>query len=217
MCETVNEIRSAHVSSSAGSLPSLIIHPLAHHPETHVGGTNAAQNTHRYRCPGHRPRHRRRRAERQHGGRRGVEGDGRGHPHFDHLLGNGAERRLRPEQSARRSARDRQQHPNHAIHPHDQLRCGRAADRLVSRAFGPTQPAPTADIPNPMPGVFQQNISAQQATGNFGQALNILTTPWGFLKAAAARPTPPFAARVASRSSRSRQPASCHRRVCPTR
>ena len=57
---------------------------------------------------------------------------------------------------------------------------------LVSRAFGPTLPAPTADVPNPMPGQFQQNITAQQATTNFGQALNILTTPWGFLKAAAA-------------------------------
>ncbi|MGE0592786.1 MAG: MBL fold metallo-hydrolase [Vicinamibacterales bacterium] len=57
---------------------------------------------------------------------------------------------------------------------------------LVSRAFGATQPAPTADVPNPMPGQFQQNISGQQAAGNFGQALNVLTTPWGFLKAAAA-------------------------------
>lgn len=57
---------------------------------------------------------------------------------------------------------------------------------IVSRAFGPTQPAPTADVPTPMPGQFQQNITGQQATGNFGQALNILTTPWGFLKAAAA-------------------------------
>jgi hypothetical protein len=57
---------------------------------------------------------------------------------------------------------------------------------LVSRAFGPTQPAPTADLPTPMPGQFQQNITGQQATNNFGQALNILTTPWGFLKAAAA-------------------------------
>ncbi len=59
---------------------------------------------------------------------------------------------------------------------------------LVSRAFGATQPAPTADIPSPMPGVFQQNVTGQQATGNFGQALNILTTPWGFLKAAATAP-----------------------------
>jgi glyoxylase-like metal-dependent hydrolase (beta-lactamase superfamily II) len=59
---------------------------------------------------------------------------------------------------------------------------------LVSRAFGATQPSPTADIPMPMPGQFQQNITGQQATTNFGQALNILTTPWGFLKAAAAAP-----------------------------
>src|SRR5262245_26531361 len=43
---------------------------------------------------------------------------------------------------------------------------------LVSRAFGPTQPAPTADVPNPMPGQFQQNITGQQATNNWGQALN---------------------------------------------
>jgi len=57
---------------------------------------------------------------------------------------------------------------------------------LVSRAFGATQPAPTADIPNPMPGQFQQNVTGQQATGNWGQALNVWTTPWGFLKAAAA-------------------------------
>jgi glyoxylase-like metal-dependent hydrolase (beta-lactamase superfamily II) len=57
---------------------------------------------------------------------------------------------------------------------------------LVSRAFGPTQPAPTLDVPNPDPGVFQQNITGQQAASNFGQALNILTTPWGFLRAAAA-------------------------------
>jgi glyoxylase-like metal-dependent hydrolase (beta-lactamase superfamily II) len=37
-----------------------------------------------------------------------------------------------------------------------------------------------------MPGVFNQNITGQQVSTNFGQALNVLTTPWGFLKAAAA-------------------------------
>jgi glyoxylase-like metal-dependent hydrolase (beta-lactamase superfamily II) len=57
---------------------------------------------------------------------------------------------------------------------------------LVSRATGPTQPAPTADVPTPMPGVFNQNVTGQQAATNFAQALNVLTTPWGFLKAAAA-------------------------------
>ena len=57
---------------------------------------------------------------------------------------------------------------------------------LVARTTGVTQPAPTADIPNPMPGALNQNITGQQATGNFLQAMNILTSPWGFLKAAAA-------------------------------
>ena len=57
---------------------------------------------------------------------------------------------------------------------------------LAARTSGVTQPAPTADIPSPMPGALNQNITGAQATGNFGQALNILTSPWGFLKAAAA-------------------------------
>ena len=37
-----------------------------------------------------------------------------------------------------------------------------------------------------MPGVFNQNITAMQASANWNQALNIWTTPWGFLKGAAA-------------------------------
>ena len=37
-----------------------------------------------------------------------------------------------------------------------------------------------------MPGVFNQNITGQQASTNWNQALNIWTTPWGFLKGAAA-------------------------------
>jgi glyoxylase-like metal-dependent hydrolase (beta-lactamase superfamily II) len=57
---------------------------------------------------------------------------------------------------------------------------------LVSRATGPTQPATVPGVPPPMPGVFNQNITGQQASGNWGQALNIWTTPWGFLKGAAA-------------------------------
>ena len=36
------------------------------------------------------------------------------------------------------------------------------------------------------PGVFNQNITAMQASTNWTQALNIWTTPWGFLKGAAA-------------------------------
>ena len=57
---------------------------------------------------------------------------------------------------------------------------------LVSRATGPTQPPTVPGTPAPMPGVFNQNITGMQASSNWNQALNIWTTPWGFLKGAAA-------------------------------
>ena len=57
---------------------------------------------------------------------------------------------------------------------------------LVSRATGPTQPPTVPGAPAPMPGVFNQNITGMQAGANWNQALNIWTTPWGFLKGAAA-------------------------------
>jgi glyoxylase-like metal-dependent hydrolase (beta-lactamase superfamily II) len=65
---------------------------------------------------------------------------------------------------------------------------GPSADRaaLVSRATGPTQPPTVPGVPAPMPGVFNQNITGMQADTNWNQALNIWTTPWGFLKGAAA-------------------------------
>jgi len=63
---------------------------------------------------------------------------------------------------------------------------GTDAAALVSRATGPTQPPTVPGAPAPVPGVFNQNITGQQVTTNFTQALNVLTTPWGFLKAAAA-------------------------------
>jgi glyoxylase-like metal-dependent hydrolase (beta-lactamase superfamily II) len=65
---------------------------------------------------------------------------------------------------------------------------GPSADRtaLVSRATGPTQPPTVPGVPAPMPGVFNQNISGQQLDTNWNQALNVWTTPWGFLKGAAA-------------------------------
>jgi glyoxylase-like metal-dependent hydrolase (beta-lactamase superfamily II) len=59
-------------------------------------------------------------------------------------------------------------------------------EALVSRATGPTQPPTVPGVPAPMPGVFNQNITGQQAASNWNQALNIWTTPWGFLKGAAA-------------------------------
>jgi glyoxylase-like metal-dependent hydrolase (beta-lactamase superfamily II) len=63
---------------------------------------------------------------------------------------------------------------------------GGDAAALVSRATGPTQPPTVPGVPAPMPGVFNQNITGQQATTNWNQALNVWTTPWGFLKGAAA-------------------------------
>ena len=75
---------------------------------------------------------------------------------------------------------------DHGIHTYDQLSTPTDPAALVSRATGPTQPPTVPGAPAPMPGVFNQNITGQQASTNFGQALNILTTPWGFLKAAAA-------------------------------
>jgi len=65
---------------------------------------------------------------------------------------------------------------------------GQPADQaaLVSRATGPTQPPTVPGTPPPMPGVFNQNITSMQASTNWAQGLNIWTTPWGFLKGAAA-------------------------------
>jgi glyoxylase-like metal-dependent hydrolase (beta-lactamase superfamily II) len=63
---------------------------------------------------------------------------------------------------------------------------GSDASALVSRATGPTQPPTVPGAAAPMPGVFNQNITGQQASTNWNQGLNIWTTPWGFLKGAAA-------------------------------
>jgi glyoxylase-like metal-dependent hydrolase (beta-lactamase superfamily II) len=57
---------------------------------------------------------------------------------------------------------------------------------LVSRATGTTQPPTVPGTPAPMPGQFNQNITGMQASSNWNQALNVWTTPWGFLKGAAA-------------------------------
>ena len=57
---------------------------------------------------------------------------------------------------------------------------------LLSRATGPTLPPTVPGVPAPKPGVFNQNITGAQAAATWAQALNIWTTPWGFLKGAAA-------------------------------
>lgn len=57
---------------------------------------------------------------------------------------------------------------------------------LVSRATGPTQPPTVPGTPAPMPGVFNQNITNQQLSATWNQALNFWLTPWGFVKGAAA-------------------------------
>ena len=57
---------------------------------------------------------------------------------------------------------------------------------LVSRATGPTQPPTIPGVPAQAPGVFNQNVTAAQLGNNWTQALNVWTTPWGFLKGAAA-------------------------------
>jgi glyoxylase-like metal-dependent hydrolase (beta-lactamase superfamily II) len=58
---------------------------------------------------------------------------------------------------------------------------------LVSRATGSTQPPAIPGAPPPAAGVFNQNVTGAQAVSTWAQALNVWTTPWGFLKAAAGR------------------------------
>ena len=57
---------------------------------------------------------------------------------------------------------------------------------LVSRATGPTQPPVVPGVPAQPAGVFNQNITAAQMRNSWTQRLNVTTTPWAFLKAAAA-------------------------------
>lgn len=57
---------------------------------------------------------------------------------------------------------------------------------LVMRTTGTTQPPTVPGVPPPMPGQLNQNVSGQQLTTAWNQALNVWTTPWGFLKGAAA-------------------------------
>ena len=73
-----------------------------------------------------------------------------------------------------------------AVHAHDQLRSGGQPDGARLARDRSDAAATVPGVPAPMPGVFNQNITGTQAGANWAQALNIWTTPWGFLKGAAA-------------------------------
>jgi glyoxylase-like metal-dependent hydrolase (beta-lactamase superfamily II) len=61
---------------------------------------------------------------------------------------------------------------------------------IVSRATGTTHPPMVPGGPLPVPGTLNQTITSAQASASWAQALNIWTTPWGFLKlAASSNPT----------------------------
>jgi glyoxylase-like metal-dependent hydrolase (beta-lactamase superfamily II) len=57
---------------------------------------------------------------------------------------------------------------------------------IVSRASGQTQPPTIPGVPPQPAGTLSQNVTGAQATSNWTQALNLWTTPWGFVKGAAA-------------------------------
>ena len=61
-----------------------------------------------------------------------------------------------------------------------------APTAVVSRATGTTHPPMVPGGPLPIPGTLNQAITSAQAGASWGQALNIWTSPWGFLKLAAA-------------------------------
>jgi hypothetical protein len=57
---------------------------------------------------------------------------------------------------------------------------------LVSRATAPTRPPAIPGVAAQPAGVFNQNVTAAQAGSTWAQALHLWTTPWGFVKGAAA-------------------------------
>lgn len=56
---------------------------------------------------------------------------------------------------------------------------------VVMRTTGTTHPPIVPGSPVAVPGAFNQTITGAQASASWGQALNIWTSPWGFLKLAA--------------------------------
>jgi hypothetical protein len=93
-----------------------------------------------------------------------------------------------------------------------------APTALVSRATGPTQPPAVPGVPPQPAGVFNQNVTGAQAASSWAQALNIWTTPWGFLKGAAGSNATARqeVRRAGSRWSRSRRRPSSRRQASRT-
>jgi glyoxylase-like metal-dependent hydrolase (beta-lactamase superfamily II) len=59
------------------------------------------------------------------------------------------------------------------------------ASAVVLQTTGTTHPPAVPGGPVPVPGTLNQTITSAQASASWGQALNIWTSPWGFLKLAA--------------------------------
>ena len=116
-----------------------------------------------------------------------VEGDGRREPECHRVHRTGAHRRVRPEQGDRRTDGDGQRDEHRRVHAHSSTSRSPTPRR-------PSSPAPPArrirrSCPVCRPsrrGRFNQTITAGQADASWAQALNVWTTPWGFLKGAAA-------------------------------
>lgn len=56
---------------------------------------------------------------------------------------------------------------------------------VVLRTTGTMHPPIVPGVPVLVPGILNQTITSAQASASWGQALNIWTSPWGFLKLAA--------------------------------
>src|SRR5688500_14609289 len=59
------------------------------------------------------------------------------------------------------------------------------ASAVVVRTTGTAHPPAVPGSPLPVPGTLNQAVTSAQASASWGQALNIWSSPWGFLKLAA--------------------------------
>ena len=115
-----------------------------------------------------------------------FEGDGHRQRERHRIHRTRAHRRVRPEQEHRRAYGRRERDAHRRVQAHHQLLEARNPDGVVSRVTGTTHPPTVPGGPHADPGTLNQTITAAQAAASWGQALNIWTSPWGFLKLAAA-------------------------------